>query len=79
MAQDFAAAFGLGADDRHISVSDLAGVSLAAVQALHRELTATASELDELRARLAERDEQLVTLQARLATLEGAVARRVGN
>jgi hypothetical protein len=52
MAQDFAAAFGLGADDRHISVSDLAGVSLAAIQALHRELSAKQEQIEALHERL---------------------------
>ena len=35
MAQDFAAAFGLGADDRHIFPLDAGGVALAAIQGLH--------------------------------------------
>ncbi len=38
MAQDFSAAFGLGADDRHIALADLASVSLAAIQALYAEV-----------------------------------------
>ena len=38
MAQDFAAAFGLGADDRHIAPLDAAGVGLAAIQALNRKV-----------------------------------------
>ncbi len=60
MAQDFAAAFGLGADETHVAPSDVAGLGLAAVQALKREN-------DELRASL----EQLA---ARLAALEGRSA-----
>jgi hypothetical protein len=35
MAQDFAAAFGLGQDDRHLFPLDAAGVALAAIQGLH--------------------------------------------
>jgi len=64
MAQDFAAAFGLGADDRHIFTLDAAGVALAAIQGLHalaqaqqarlatleRELTALRAEMTALRA-----------------------------
>lgn len=39
MAQDFHAAFGLdGTDDKHISLSDAAGVSLAAIQELNKQL-----------------------------------------
>jgi hypothetical protein len=45
MAQDFAAAFGVGDDDRVIHNLDASGVALAAVQAL-------AAEVSELRAQL---------------------------
>jgi hypothetical protein len=44
MAQDFAA-FGLGADDRHIAVVDASGVALAAIQGLHALLAAQAARL----------------------------------
>ncbi len=37
MAQDFRAAFGLGADERHIGTIDESGVALAAIQALAKE------------------------------------------
>ena len=70
MAQDFAAAFGLGADDRHIFPLDAAGVALAALQgldglvqtqearieALERELTALRRETTFLRIELAVRE-----------------------
>jgi hypothetical protein len=49
MAQDFAAAFGLGATDRRISSVDANGVALAAIQALHRRLAETETALEELR------------------------------
>jgi hypothetical protein len=45
MAQDFAAAFGLGADDRHIHTLDAAGVALAAIQGLHAVAEAQAARL----------------------------------
>jgi hypothetical protein len=45
MAQDFAAAFGVGDDDRVIHNLDASGVALAAIQAL-------AAEVSELRAQL---------------------------
>jgi hypothetical protein len=38
MAQDFHAAFGLGESDRSIDTGDIIGVSLAAIQGLHREV-----------------------------------------
>ena len=46
MAQDFAAAFGVGSDDRSIGTLDSSGVALAAIQALY-------AEVQELRKRLA--------------------------
>ena len=74
MAQDFAAAFGLGVDDRHIFTLDAAGVALAAIQGLHalaqaqqarlatleRELTALRGETTALRAELALREVESV-------------------
>jgi hypothetical protein len=48
MAQDFAAAFGLGQDDRHIFPLDAAGVALAAIQGLHALVQAQAARLDAL-------------------------------
>ncbi len=59
MAQDFAAAFGLGSDDKHIALGDVSGVALAAIQAL--------------KAQLDDRDVQLRALHERLAALEAAV------
>jgi hypothetical protein len=52
-AQDFHAAFGLGDDDTHISLSDLSGIALAAIQELHLRLEQKDREIAELRARLA--------------------------
>ena len=48
MAQDFAAAFGLGADDRHIFPLDAAGVALAAIQGLQALVQAQATRLETL-------------------------------
>lgn len=61
MAQDFAAAFGLGEDDTHISTVDIDGVALAAIQGLNTQLQDARSEIAEL--------------EDRLARLEAAVAR----
>jgi hypothetical protein len=66
MAQDFAATFGLGADDRHLAPADVAGVALAAIQALDQRLQQRDAELAKLRAR---NDE----LAARLKALEAAL------
>jgi hypothetical protein len=75
MAQDFAAAFGLGTDDRHIAPLDAAGVSLAAVQALHRELGEKAAALSDLARRNAELEKRLADLEARVAALAPAPPR----
>jgi hypothetical protein len=52
MAQDFAAQFGVGADDRHIHPVDGQGVALAAIQGLLAELEAVRNEYTRLAARL---------------------------
>jgi len=56
MAQDFHAAFGLGDSDKAIATIDADGVTLAAIQALHKMVK--------------ERDAKLADLKARLAALE---------
>jgi hypothetical protein len=52
MAQDFAATFGVGADDRHIHAIDGQGVALAAIQGLARDIAALRAENAGLAARL---------------------------
>ena len=63
VAQDFYAAFGLGADDTHIAPLDASGVALAAIQGLYQQNQELRAENAQLRARLDE-------LEARLAALE---------
>jgi hypothetical protein len=58
MAQDFFAAYGLGADDR-LSAIDVQGVALASIQALNEIVQ--------------EKDARIVDLEARLTALEGRV------
>jgi trimeric autotransporter adhesin len=53
MAQDFAAAFGLGSNDSSISTVDASGVALAAIQGMHAELVKERERNDELEQRLA--------------------------
>ena len=50
MAQDFAAAFGLGDTDKRISTVDASGVTMAAIQALNRRILSLEAELDKCRA-----------------------------
>lgn len=53
MAQDFHAAFGLdGEDDTHISLGDLAGVSLAAIQELNSQMKQKDAQIAELKTQL---------------------------
>lgn len=68
MAQDFHAAFGLGADDKHIAPGDMAAVALAAVQALNAEVARKDARIQALEAELG----QLKSLEERLAQLEAA-------
>jgi hypothetical protein len=63
MAQDFAAAFGVGEDERHISTVDADGVALAAIQGLHQLL-------QEQEVQIATQQEKISTLEARLTALE---------
>jgi hypothetical protein len=60
MAQDFAAAFGMGDSDRLINMVDASGVSIAAIQALYgmlqerdQEMLSLRSEVDEIKRQLA--------------------------
>ncbi|MGB8475142.1 MAG: tail fiber domain-containing protein [Candidatus Acidiferrum sp.] len=52
MAQDFAAAFQVGDDDKHIYAIDASGVALAAIQGLLRIVRETRAELQSVRADL---------------------------
>ena len=64
-AQDFYAAFGLGADERAISTGDADGVALAAIQGLYQAV-------QERDARLAGQQQRLDDMERRLAALETA-------
>lgn len=52
MAQDFAALFGLGADDKHIAPGDMAGLAFAAIQALREDALSKDARIHELEGRL---------------------------
>jgi hypothetical protein len=52
MAQDFAAAFEVGDDDRHIHAADATGVALASIQALAARLAAAETRIAELEGEL---------------------------
>ncbi len=80
-AQDFRAAFGLGYDDKTITLVDTEGVALAAIQGLNakleeriadkeRQIVEQQSEIAELRDRLTE----VESLRGELAALRNAIA-----
>lgn len=73
VAEEFHAAFGLGADGQAISTVDANGVALAAIQGLNAKLEA---ENAALRAELARRDAEYRT---RLERLEAVFAERVAK
>ena len=76
MAQDFRAAFGLGADDKHIATVDADGVALAAIQGLNQK-TEVRSQRSEVRIQKLEAEN--AALKARLEKLERLVSERNGG
>ena len=65
MAQDFAGAFNVGEDDKHIATVDADGVALAAIQGLHSLIKT--------------KDAEIADLKKRLETLEKAVLKQNGG
>jgi endosialidase-like protein len=70
MAQDFAAAFGLGQDDRHIFPLDAAGVALAALQGLHALVQTQGARLETLEREVAALRAVTTALRVELAVRE---------
>ena len=66
MAQDFHAAFGLGSDDKGIATVDEGGVALAAIQGLNQKV-------EEQRAVITAKEQNILSLEERLAKLERIV------
>ncbi len=67
MAQDFHSAYGLGADERHVSALDTSGVTMAAIQGLHALFERQQREIQELRQSRAAAEERMRLLEQRLA------------
>jgi hypothetical protein len=63
MAQDFYAAFNIGADDKHIATVDADGVALAAIKALKAENDALKADNEGMKERLVRIEKQLFTLK----------------
>jgi hypothetical protein len=72
MAQDFAAAFGLGGSERHISTIDADGVALAAIKGLYERSLALEAENAAQQTRIEELEGQVAEFEARLSALEAA-------
>jgi len=73
MAQDFYAAFSLGADNLHIAPLDVNGVSLAAIQALTKITSDQENQITQLEADNTTLKQKVDSLESRLALLEQAV------
>lgn len=72
VAQDFRAAFGLGVDDKSIGLLDIAGVNMAAIQALEqrtRQLRARGAEVEALQAELAGLKQEVAEMKAAVHAL----------
>ena len=72
MAQDFYAAFGIGPDDKHITVVDESGVALAAIQGLNQKLEGLQKEISR-------RDAENTELKERLQALEQIILKQKSN
>ena len=74
VAQDFHAAFGVGADDKHIATVDADGVALAAIQGLNEKVEVRSDKAEvrirEFEQRLEQKETEITELKARLAALE---------
>ncbi len=71
MAQDFWNAFGLGADDKSITSSDVSGIALAAIQGMNQKLTAESNAKD---AKISSQGEKLSAQGEKISTLERELA-----
>ena len=76
MAQDFYAAFELGADDKHIATLDFTGVAFSAIQGLYQVVQEKDAQINELNSRLQRLEAQQ---QARLDGIEKAVSLLLTN
>jgi hypothetical protein len=73
MAQDFAAAFGVGEDDKHICPVDAQGVAFAAIQGLYHIVQEKEAQTESLQAQLQHQQAENQALHARVEALEHLV------
>jgi hypothetical protein len=70
MAQDFRAAFGLGHDDKSISMLDAQGVAFAAIQGLHHATRDLHQVTQGLHQAMQEKDREIFDLRRKLQAIE---------
>ena len=75
MAQDFRAAFQVGADDKHIAVVDASGVALAAIKGLNAKNQKLEAQVQAATVQLQAKDAELQALKQRLDKLEQILTR----
>ena len=73
MAQDFKAAFKLGADDKSIAVVDASGIALAAIKGLSEKNEKLESQIKQATVQLEEKNAEIKALKERLDKLEKLV------
>jgi hypothetical protein len=69
VAEDWWATFGLGPDDKHVSMTDVGGVALAAIKGLHQVVAEKATEIAALRADNSALTERIAALEAMVSAL----------
>jgi hypothetical protein len=75
MAQDFRAAFNLGADDKHIDMVDANGVTMASIQALYQVMLEKDRQNEQLAGEVRQLRAQMRAQQAQLDQVRRAVRR----
>lgn len=75
MAQDFYAAFGVGMDDKHISMVDVDGIALASIKALNEKLNAKDSKIETLEQQNQKLQEQNQAINEKLSRIEAMLQR----
>ncbi|MCP4419364.1 MAG: tail fiber domain-containing protein, partial [Chloroflexi bacterium] len=73
-AEDFSATFNVGADNKHISPRDLAGVAIAAVQELYELIDMKSLEMRTMQTELIAQQDHIKDLEAQNADLEARLA-----
>jgi hypothetical protein len=70
IAEDWWALFGLGMDDKHVSVNDVGGVALAAIKGLHQEVLEKDATIAQLRQTVDRLQQANDAMSARVAAIE---------